>query len=445
MKLTIELAILAGLSTVPAYASPTLTTIVNFTGTNGSNPLAGLVADASGNLYGTTAQGGTGSSPAGTVFEIPNTGGGYGALTTLATFNPTNGIYLGGQTPEAPLFQDASGNLFGTTLSGGTFGGHARGTVFEIPNAGGGTYGSLATIWNITGTTGFGPGGLTADASGNLFGTSSAGQVFEIPKTGAGYGTLSVVANTAGAYGGITMDAAGDLFGTGPNGTYNQGVVWEIPKTGGTYGTETILTNFNVADGANPVSGVIIDAAGNLFGTDSGNSGAASAGGTVFEIPNTGGGTYGSLITLAHLDGGGYSGLIMDASGSLFGTAQYGGTNGQGSVFEIPNTGGTYGAEIDLESFDASNGGGYKPLAALVADTSGNLFGTTADGGGSLNCTNGCGTVFEITGSGFVTADSGSATSAPEPSSILTLGAGMYALAMIRRRRQKSRAADCRA
>jgi len=436
MKLSMGLAILASLGTAPAYAAPTLTTIATFTATNGSAPLAGVIADASGNLYGTTAHGGGGSS-AGTVFEIPNTGGGFGALTTLATFTPTNGIYQGGANPEAPLFQDASGNLFGTTLSGGTYGGHARGTVFEIPNAGGGTYGSLATIWNITGTTGFQPtGGLTADASGNLFGTSSTGQVFEIPKTGTGYGTLSVVAQTAGAYGGVTMDASGDLFGTGPNGTYNQGVVWEIPKTGGTYGTETILANFNVADGANPVSGVIIDAAGNLFGTDQGNSGAASAGGTVFEIPNTGGGTYGSLITLAHLDGGGNSGLIEDALGNLFGTASTGGTYGQGAVFEIPNTGGHYGAEIDLVSFDATNGGAYDPLAGLFADPSGNLFGTTGAGGGSVNCTNGCGTVFELTGSGFQTATN-SPEQVPEPASILAFGAGTAALAIVRRRRRQ--------
>ena len=384
MKLTMGLAILAALGAVPAYAAPTLTTIANFTGTNGNDPSAALIADASGNLFGTTYIGGTANL--GTVFEIPRMGGGYGALSVIATFTGT----ANGANPQSGLTADASGNLFGTTAGGGAT---CAGTVFEIPKTGG-SYGTLATLSYFDGTNGSAlDGGVTVDASGNLLGTTDGG---------------------------------------GANG---KGTVFEIAKTGGTYGAPTTIATFNgTANGANPLGGLTADASGNLFGTTSG--GGATGLGTVFEIPRSGG-AYGTLTTLATFTGFNgttlgadpYAGLIADASGNLFGTTFTGGNSNSGEVFEIAKTGGAYAALRTIANI-GSNG---QPIGGLTADASGNLFGTTHIAG-----TAGDGTVFEITGSGFQTA-----VNAPEPASMLTLGAGTAVLAIVRRRRcQKSRAVD---
>ena len=429
--LSIGLTLLAGLAAAPAHAAPALTTIATFTGANGSAPFGGVVADATGNLYGTTVRGGGGSGPAGTVFQIPKTGGGYGPLTTLATFNATGGVYPNGNTPVSALLIDAAGNLLGTAYGGGYGNNGAVGTVFEVPKTGSG-YGPLTTIAAFGNPYGaFPQAGLTADAAGNLFGTTGS-SVFEIPKTGGTYGTPSLIVNGIPINGnpsaGVIIDASGNLFGTTSGGVYGQGNVFEIPKTGGTYGTPSILGDFNNLNGSNPLGGLTADASGNLFGTTRGNAGA----GTVFEIPKTVGG-YGALTILAYFNGtisGGFpsTGVIVDAAGNLFGTANFGGPGGDqaGVVWELPNTGSGFGPFVNIATFDGTNGA--SPTGLLLADASGNLFGTTS-GGGEFND----GTVFEITGSGFqVAAD------LPEPISILAFGAGTAALAMIRRRRRQA-------
>jgi uncharacterized repeat protein (TIGR03803 family) len=177
-------------------AQPELTTLVNFNGTNGANPEADLIADAHGNLFGTTVSGGAnGANPAnsGTVFEIVKTAHGYSSTpTTLVNFNGANGAQ-----PTAGLIADAQGDLFGTTGIGGTVTTNepnGAGTVFEITKTGHG-YASTPTILvSFNGTDGSGPvGGLIADAHGDLFGTTrqgganNDGTVFEIAKTATGY------------------------------------------------------------------------------------------------------------------------------------------------------------------------------------------------------------------------------------------------------------------
>jgi uncharacterized repeat protein (TIGR03803 family) len=218
---------------------------VTFNYINGANPYGGLISDAAGNLFGTTTDG------YGTVFEIPKTSTGYGTPITLASFNGANGL-----RPMAGLISDAAGDLFGTTEAGGAYGG-------PPPNG--------------------------------------YGTVFEIPKTSTGYGTPLVLVsfnniNGANPYSGLISDAAGDLFGTTVNGgSGNKGTVFEIPKTSTGYGTLITLVSFNVsfngANGANPYSGLISDAAGDLFGTT--ESGAAYycshfCKGTVFKLTGTG-------------------------------------------------------------------------------------------------------------------------------------------------------------
>src|SRR5438445_876775 len=144
------------------------------------------------------------------------------------------------------------------------------------------------------------------------------------------------------------------------------------------------------SDGASPFAGLLMDSSGNLYGTT--ENGGASGLGTVFELVSASG-TYSQKVlhSFNRSDGANPSaGLIMDSSGNLYGTTQNGGTNGFGTVFELVNSSGPYTERV-LHSFTNSNGDGASPFAGLIMDTSGNLYGTTAGGG-----TGGTGTVFSL-------------------------------------------------
>ncbi len=322
----------------------TPTTLVSFNGTNGGSPFGGLIADAAGSLFGTTLDGGTNDD--GTVFEIAKVGGTYASTpTTLVSFNGTNGA-----NPFAGLIADAAGNLFGTTQSGGTNG---DGTVFEIANVDG-SYASTPTMLvSFNGTNGSTPfGGLIEDAAGNLFGTTQSG------------------------------------------GTNDKGTVLEIAKDEGTFAsTPTTLVSFNGINGSFPSADLIADAAGNLFGTTA--SGGTNGNGTVFEIENVDGAYDSTPTTLVSFNGTNgaepFAGLIADANGNLLGTTLQGGASGDGTVFEIAKVNNIYAStQTTLASF-SDDINGFFPQAGLTADAAGNLFGTTELGG-----TNGDGTVFEL-------------------------------------------------
>jgi uncharacterized repeat protein (TIGR03803 family) len=386
-------------------ALPALATLVTFNGTgNGSSPAGGLIADAAGDLFGTTFSGGTNGD--GTVFGIPKTATGFGAPTTLVTFSGANGA-----KPGDGLIKDAAGDLFGTTEAGGA---NSVGTVFEIPKTATG-FGAPTTLVTFNGAgNGATPiAGLIADAAGDLFGTTEVGgannkgTVFEIPKTATGFGAPTTLVTFSGANGatpvaGLIADAAGDLFGTTEVGGANSvGTVFEIPKTAIGFGALTTLVNFT-GTGSAPLGGLIADAAGDLFGTT--EAGGANSDGTVFEIPKTGTGStgFGAPTTLVSFTGTGngsspFAELIADAAGDLFGTTFSGGTNSKGTVFELPKTATGFGALINLVNFDGAGNGSNPSVAGLIADAAGDLFGTTFSGG-----TNGGGTVFELTNTGFI-------------------------------------------
>ena len=389
-----------------AAGVPALTTLVTFNGTtNEENPYGGLIVDAAGNLFGTTEGVGEIVNEAGTVFEIAKTGGNYASTpNTLVSFNITNGA-----SPTGGLIADAAGDLFGTAFDGGANNG---GTVFEIAKTGGSYASTPTTLVNFNGTNGqFPEDGLIADTAGNLFGTTSSGgangdgTVFEIAKTGGSYAstptTLVSFNSTNGAdpVGGLITDAAGDLFGaTEIGGANKDGTVFEIVKTGGSYAsTPTTLASFDGTNGLDPYAGVIADAAGDLFGT---TEGGLSADGTVFELVNNGSGSY-KLTTLVSFNGtdgrNPTGGLIVDGAGNLFGMTDFGGANKDGTAFEIPFIDGSYASTpTTLVNFNGTNG--QFPEDGLTADTAGHLFGTTSSGGGAY------GTAFELTGSGFVVA-----------------------------------------
>ena len=320
----------------------TLTTLVSFNhndknGNNYSNPAGGLLIDAAGNLFGTVVQGSAGG---GAVFELTNSG----TLSTLVNFNVVNG-----QAPYATLIADTVGDLFGTTQTGG---GNFAGTAFKIAKTPSG-YGGLTTL-------------VSFDTSAN------------------------------NVYAGLVADAGGNLFGTTYSSSPGMGTVFELANTGSritpTYAsTAKTLVTFTGANGANPEARLLIDAAGNLFGTTTGDS---THSGTAFEIVKTAGVYAGAPTVLGSFAGNSVgavitAGLVADTAGDLFGTTYSGGANGLGSVFEIAkNPGGGYAALTTLASF-ASNTG-ENPKGSLLIDAVGNLFGTTDLGGA------GYGTVFEI-------------------------------------------------
>jgi uncharacterized repeat protein (TIGR03803 family) len=362
--------------------SGTLTTLASFNGTNGSDPEGPLVVDSSGNLFGAC-------KTYGTLFEVQL---GSGTITTLATFNGSDGTYPGN------LLEDASGNLFGTTAQGGAFN---DGTVFELPHGSG----TVTTLVAFNGINGVSPTSLIEDGSGNLFGTSggiSVGTVFEIPNGSTTLSTLAIFQGNTGKApsGKLLEDSNGNLFGTtstgGPSG---HGTVFEI-KAGSS--VITLLAAFNGANGDSPNGSLVEDGSGNLFGTTS--FGGAFNDGTVFEVgKNTGRVT--TLATFSESNGlDPRGGLVEDSSGNLFGTT-YGGGIGfyNGTLFEVPAGGGPLST---LAYFDNYNG--RHPEGDLLRDASGNLFGITAEGGpaydpyGSLYVAKG--TVYELaSGSNAIT------------------------------------------
>jgi hypothetical protein len=271
------------------YQSKTLVGFPNFfpdPNGNGTNPVGGLIADAAGDLFGTTEFGGTNGE--GTVFElVPQNQGVYYTATTLFSFDGSDGA-----APQAGLLADSAGDFFGTTGARGT---DNLGTVFELVNNGNGSY-TATTLLSFDGTNGASPeAGLIANAAGDLFGTTASGgadgdgTVFELVNNGNGSYTQTTMLSFDGTngwdpQGGLLADAAGDLFGvTALGGTNGLGTVFELVKNADGSYTPVTLVNF---DGADPLGGLIADAAGNLFGTTL--AGGTGNGGTVFELSGAG-------------------------------------------------------------------------------------------------------------------------------------------------------------
>ncbi len=341
-------------------------------GGDGWNPFAGLIMDGAGNLYGTTDAGGNGSVSTctggfGTVFELtPNGSGGY-TESVLYSFNGGTSDGIG---PYAAVVMDSQGNLYGTTTGGGNGNSscsNGLGIVFKLTPNGSGGY-TESVLHSFTGGTADGASPQTAlvvDGNGNLYGTTEGG------------------------------------------GTDNEGTVFELAPTGSGGYVESILHSFgeSAGDGEGPGVGLIMDSAGDLYGTTEG--GGTHNDGTVFELAPNGSGGYTESILYSfsggNSDAASPRALVMDDAGNFYGTAEGGGiySNGFGTVFKLsPNGSGGYTGSL-LYSF-LSGTDGATPTSGLVMDSAGNLYGTT-EGGGTQNdnnvvCTvnNGCGTVFEI-------------------------------------------------
>ncbi|MGB8886055.1 MAG: choice-of-anchor tandem repeat GloVer-containing protein [Candidatus Korobacteraceae bacterium] len=365
----------------------------NFNGTDGYYPYAGLISDAAGNLYSTTYYGGR--YTVGTMFELsPNGSGGWTEKTPYSfDYNGTDGAY-----PEAGLISDAAGNFYGTTSSGGIY---DAGTVFELsPNGSGGyTHKLLYSFGN--GTDGSYPyAGLVLDGSGNLYGTTSYGgihyyygTVFELSPNGSGGWTETLLhsfnyngSDGAYPYAGLIRDGSGNLYGTTESGgIHGYGTVFEFTPNGSGGWTETILHsfNYNTGDGNYPQAGLILDGAGNLYGTT--ESGGIHGYGTVFEL-SPHGGSWTETVLRSFNDNGAdayepEAGLTLDGTGNLYGTTPYGGIHDEGAVFELTPNGSGGWIETVLHSFNENGVDGSYPYAGLIFDAAGNLYGTTSSGG----------------------------------------------------------------
>jgi uncharacterized repeat protein (TIGR03803 family) len=304
----------------------------SMSGTQPWNPQAGLAMDASGNLYGTTYAGGV--EGAGTVFKL-TLGAGVWTGTVLHSFGGPDD----GAQPVAAVTLDAAGNVYGTTQTGGRYN---EGVVFKLsPNPSGGWSEKILHAFKNDGSNP--QGSLIFDSAGNLYGTtlSSQGSVFELSPTLTGPWTEKVIYSFESAPGSqLTMDVAGNLYGTtGEFGSENAGFVWELTPSSGTW-SEQVIYNFcseaHCAGGFGS-SGVVIDPAGNLYGTTAG--GAAYAEGAAYELsPPAPGGSWTHTVLHAFgngTDGAQPSGTLLYNAGKLYGATLYGGKYGFGTVFQI--------------------------------------------------------------------------------------------------------------
>jgi uncharacterized repeat protein (TIGR03803 family) len=380
------------IATVVALPAQTLTVLKSFNGTDGHGSAGPLVQGLDGNLYGTSAGGGTNND--GTIFRV-STGG---ALKTLYTFCPQAGC-LDGTNPEGGLVLGTDGNFYGTTHQGGLGGG----TVFKITPKGVFTLlyqfcslsncadGELPNGQLVQGLDGRFYGtteGGGADGNGTVFSISLAGD-FTTTHSFCGYFGCG---DGAYPYSGLALGNDGNFYATNhSSGANGWGTFFRITPGG----TVTTLYNFcvftNCTDGGYPGSGLLQGSDGEFYGT-------TMEGGTAFSQCATGCGTIfkvttgGTLTTLHRFDvKDGYltldlASLVQGTDGNFYGTTENGGLGKKGTIYQI-TSGGTF---TTLENLFGSTGD--VPAAGLVQATDGNFYGTTTAGGGNSNS----GTIFKL-------------------------------------------------
>jgi uncharacterized repeat protein (TIGR03803 family) len=409
VRMTAVLAVfgLTVLVTGTAALAQQETVLFSFGGTtdfDGCRPDAALIADAAGNLYGTTSLGG--EYGIGTIFQlIPGSSGWTEKILYSFGSYDTDGF-----RPEGTLVFDSSGNLYGTTYGGGIYN---SGTVFELRHTPTGAWHeTLLYSFQGSGDVVFVSGNLALDSSGNLYGTTAlggdyAGTVFELPSLGDGKWNEKFIYtfDANGAEGtnpnSVILDSAGNLYGTtSTGGAHDGGNVFRLSPT--SEGRWEWGDLYSFVQNSEPVGSLAFDSAGNLYGVTS-QDGLGYFGGSTFELtPVANDWTESALYRFGPRLGGDnpQAGVTVDAAGNVYGTTYYGGTgscrggdsNTCGTVFELTPAGGGGFAETVLHNFDDNGQDGFYPDGSLLLDGAGNLYGTTQAGG-----TGSCGTVFEIT------------------------------------------------
>lgn len=378
----------------------TLVTMLEFTGTAAGNlgtlPESGLLLASDGDLYGTTVSGGT--KDFGTVFKV-TTGG---KLTTLVNFSGNTGSTLG-RSVQSGLIEANSGKLYGVTFAGGESG---TGTVFKLSK--GGNFTHLASFTTVTPSTYY-HSGLTLAPDGSYYGATSnngvagLGTLFRVGPDG----TLKTLAEFTGngstnkgslPYSTLTLGPNGHLYGsTVKGGAGDFGTLFEA-STDGVVTTLVEFTGNGPANkGATPGSGVMLASDGNFYGTT--NAGGANNFGTIFKLTPAG-----ALTTLVSFTGNGasnkgsapYATLVEGTDHNFYGSTSAGGSRDYGTLFKVTPAG-VLTTLVEFLDDRTTNIGAY-PQATLTPGNDGNFYGTTATGGKT-----GDGTVFKVTPDGALT------------------------------------------
>ncbi|MBI4915257.1 MAG: hypothetical protein HY825_05365 [Acidobacteria bacterium] len=365
----------------------------HLSGSDGRLPLAALFYDGAGKLYGVTSSGGLGG---GAVFALKADGSGFWVLHSFA------GGVSDGASPEGPLILDGEGTLYGTTAGGGS--GGSMGTIFSISTDGTGfelLHSFGGSLYGITPR-----GTLVADGAGGLYGTTSsgglvgAGVVYTLRTDGSGFSVLHSFDSTSEGstpLSALVFRGAGALFGTasdgGPGG---RGALFTMGTSGSDF---SVVHGFSgeTADGKWPEASLTADVVGNLYGTTP-NGGPAGMG-AVFKVSKDG-----TAQEVLHFFAGGpvdgrmpRAGLVLDAAGNLFGTTAYGGNADKGSVFTLKTDGSGFSL---LHSFPTGDSEGGIPLAPLVLLGPDKLLGSASIGGqhgdGTIFTLNTDGTAFAV-------------------------------------------------
>ena len=398
-RLYVPFAMAIAIASILTIAAPTgsAQTVKILYSSTGPSPQANVTFDAAGDLFWTANY---------LINELtPGSGGSWSYSEPFDSYNYNN--YE--SDPEGTVVFDSAGNMYAAV-------GPARdndGYILELTPAAGGTW-TPQTIYAFPPTATYGSSpyaGLIFDTAGNLYGTTayggaygaqySGGTVFELsPQAGGGWKHQILHSFGNGTDGSIPvtkliLDSAGNLYGaTESGGIYSQGTVYKLTKQPSGAWKEQILHHFGSGtDGQSPIQQIAMDAGGAIYGTTTG--GGLYGQGAAFELIQQENGAW--KENLIHSFGSGtdgsgpYSGVTLDAAGHVYGTTFFGGTLGGGVLFElIPHGNGAAFAEKIVHDFVAS-GDGTNPLAGVTFDSSGNIFGTT-EGGGA----NGEGIVYEI-------------------------------------------------
>jgi uncharacterized repeat protein (TIGR03803 family) len=404
--------IIAAMLTAASHASAaySLTTLYSFksnqtTDSDGGGPRAGVSPGPNGTLYGTTFRGG--------AFGTFTSGGLFFETGICYSIDPTSASFskLANLDASGHTVPDSRSSLIADSagnMYGTTHGGGSLGwgSIFKVDAASQAV--STLISFDIQHFNSY--GGLVGDNNGNLYGATGT-SVYRVALPTSTLTHLATFPSSAGteSYGQLYRDVSGNLFGVnsagGANGT---GTIFKVAAANNAV---TVPITFNGINGSTPRGGLVAGADGMLYGTTL--TGGANNRGTVFEFDPVSN----AFTTLIHFDGTNGSqpagALLADSDGNLFGTTQGGGANGGGTVFEIDATAHTL---TTLANFDPTSNGAFTPIGSLARDALGNLYGTTFSGGAHQ-----AGTIFKL-------------SPIPEPGSICTLALFAAPLAVRRRR-----------